>query len=296
MLKERHARLAGDGAAEQRLAGAGRADQQTALGDAAAEALELLRRAQELDDLLQFDLGLVAARHVLEGDLGLVHVEELGAALAEAEGLVAAALHLAQEEDPQAEDEQERQVIGQEGGQPVHARQFALEAHAGIGRGDPGVEILAVDQNHLEFLHRPDAAVADRQRHLLAQAAGGLGLRDGELLEVTGVDLLGEGRVVDLEDLLPLVDHHLEGEQQQQRQDQPEAGGLAVEAGTTARGAERRTVAVVRALLGGLAWHRVLSGAARGCHRRSSPVSASRLCSKMVTARRVVGNTRVRSA
>ena len=51
--EERHVRLAGDGAGEQRLAGAGRADQQHAARDAAAEPLELLRVAQELDDLLR---------------------------------------------------------------------------------------------------------------------------------------------------------------------------------------------------------------------------------------------------
>ena len=41
--EERHARLAGDGAREQRLAGARRADEEHALGNAPAEALELLR-------------------------------------------------------------------------------------------------------------------------------------------------------------------------------------------------------------------------------------------------------------
>jgi hypothetical protein len=51
--EERHIRLAGDGASEQRLTGAGRADQQHAARDAAAEPLELLRVAQELDDLLR---------------------------------------------------------------------------------------------------------------------------------------------------------------------------------------------------------------------------------------------------
>src|SRR3546814_18473012 len=65
--EERHVGLAGDGAGEQRLAGARRADQQTALRDLAAEALELLRVAQELDDLLQLLLGLVYAGNVVQG-------------------------------------------------------------------------------------------------------------------------------------------------------------------------------------------------------------------------------------
>src|SRR3546814_13475973 len=75
--EERHVGLAGDGAGEQRLAGARRADQQTALRDLAAEALELLRVAQELDDLLQLLLGLVYAGHVVEGDApALLQTEE----------------------------------------------------------------------------------------------------------------------------------------------------------------------------------------------------------------------------
>ena len=44
--------FAGDCAGEQGLAGSRRSDEQDALGDAAAEALELLRLAEELDDLL----------------------------------------------------------------------------------------------------------------------------------------------------------------------------------------------------------------------------------------------------
>jgi hypothetical protein len=61
MVKNGHARLARDGAREQRLAGARRAHEQRALGDLAAEARELLRVAQELDDLLELLLGLVDA-------------------------------------------------------------------------------------------------------------------------------------------------------------------------------------------------------------------------------------------
>ncbi len=46
----------------------GRADQQRAFGDLAAEAGELLRVAQELDDLFQLFLGLVDAGNVIESD------------------------------------------------------------------------------------------------------------------------------------------------------------------------------------------------------------------------------------
>ena len=87
--EERHVRLAGDGAGEQRLAGAGRADQQHAARNASAEALELLRVAQELDDLLEVFLGLVDAGDILEGDAAMGLGEELGLRLAEAERLAA---------------------------------------------------------------------------------------------------------------------------------------------------------------------------------------------------------------
>jgi hypothetical protein len=47
-------------------------DEQDALGDLAAELLELLRVLQELDDLPQLFLGLVDTRHVLERHLVLL--------------------------------------------------------------------------------------------------------------------------------------------------------------------------------------------------------------------------------
>ena len=103
----------------------GRSDQQNALGDAAAQALELLRLAQELDDLLQFFLGLVNAGHVLEGDLLLLHREQAGAGFAEAHGLVAAGLHLAQQEEPQAKQKCEGRDVDQ--------------------RGEPGVGVRVLD-------------------------------------------------------------------------------------------------------------------------------------------------------
>ena len=78
--EERHARLAGHRLGQERLPRAGRAEQEGALRDAPAEALELLRVAQELDDLLQLLLGLVGSGHVAEGDLDLVLVQDPRAA------------------------------------------------------------------------------------------------------------------------------------------------------------------------------------------------------------------------
>jgi hypothetical protein len=73
--------------ASQRLTGAGRADQQHTARDLAAEALELLRIAQELDDLLQVFLGLVDAGDVLEGHAAMRLGQKLRLRLAEAHGL-----------------------------------------------------------------------------------------------------------------------------------------------------------------------------------------------------------------
>ena len=119
--EERHVGLAGDGAGEQRLAGAGRADQQHAARDAAAEALELLRVAQELDDLLEVFLGLVDAGDVLEGDAAMGLGQQLGLRLAEAERLAAGALHLAHEEDPHRQDEEHREPGDQHADQRLAA-------------------------------------------------------------------------------------------------------------------------------------------------------------------------------
>ncbi len=81
--EERHPRLAGNRLGQQRLARARRADQQHALGDAAAQARELRRVAQELHHLLQFLLALLDAGHVVEGHAYVLLCDDLGAALAE---------------------------------------------------------------------------------------------------------------------------------------------------------------------------------------------------------------------
>src|SRR6202030_2021284 len=57
--------FAGYCAGEEGLAGSWRSDEQDALGDAAAEALELLSFAEELNDLLELFLGFVNTSDVL---------------------------------------------------------------------------------------------------------------------------------------------------------------------------------------------------------------------------------------
>ena len=115
--EEGHVGLAGHGPGQQGLARARGADEQDALGNAAAELLELLRLLEEVDDLVQLLLGLLDAGHVLEGDFLLLVGEELGPALAEGHGLVAARLHLAHEEDPE-QDQQDEGEPAEEVGVP----------------------------------------------------------------------------------------------------------------------------------------------------------------------------------
>ena len=111
--EERHARLAGDGAREQRLAGARRAVEQHALGDARAERLEFLRVLEELLDLVELLDGLVDPGDVAEGDLRRVDRHPLGARLAEGHDLRAAALHLIDDEEPEEQEDHERQDVGE---------------------------------------------------------------------------------------------------------------------------------------------------------------------------------------
>ena len=145
--------FAGYCAGEKGLAGAGRSDEEDALGDAATEALELLRFAEELDDLLEFFLGFVDAGDILEGDLLLLHGEQTGARLAEAHGLVAAGLHLAEEEEPEAEEEGEGRDRDQQAEPLVGALVLDGDVdaviaerlvHVGVVARDGGVELVLV--------------------------------------------------------------------------------------------------------------------------------------------------------
>ena len=108
--EERHLGFAGDRLGEQRLAGARVADHQHAARDAPAQLLELGRVAQELDQLADLFLGLVTARDVRERDRIVGFVEHARLALAERErAAAAAALHLAHEENPHADEQQHRE-------------------------------------------------------------------------------------------------------------------------------------------------------------------------------------------
>ena len=105
--EERHLGFARDGFRQQRFTRAGRADQQQAARNAAAKLLEFLRVFQEVDDFLHLFLGLVATGDIGKGDGVVVLVQHARLGFAEAErAALAAALHLAHEVHPYADQQQ----------------------------------------------------------------------------------------------------------------------------------------------------------------------------------------------
>jgi hypothetical protein len=174
--EERHLGLAGDGLGEQRLTGTGRADQQHAARDLAAELLELAGVAQEFHEFDHFLLGLLDAGDVGEGDLDLVLAEHARAALAEGHRAPAAgaALHLAHEEDPHADQQQHREPGDEDLGQ--QALLVARLGHHGHAVGQQVVDHLGiVGRIGLETLAGRGLAVDDT---ILDGHAGDIALFD----------------------------------------------------------------------------------------------------------------------
>ena len=107
--EERHLGFTRDRLREQGLAGTGGPHQQHAARNAATELLELLRVFQEVDQLLDLFLRLVAAGDVGKGGRVVGFIEHAGLALAEAERpALAATLHLPHEIDPNADEQEDR--------------------------------------------------------------------------------------------------------------------------------------------------------------------------------------------
>ena len=219
--EEGHARLAGDGAGEQRLTRAGRAVEEDALGDPGAERLELLGVLEELLDLVELLDRLVGAGDVAEGDLGRVHGHPLRLRLAEAHDARAAALHLVHEEDPEAEEEQERKDVGERAERippPVMGSMFVSMLLL-LERVDQRVLLLG------EVAGLVLGSVGERVLELVL-----LLLEDDRLDRVRlGVDALGE--LVEGRDVLGLAGaDHAAGEERQHEDDQDRECGRAEEA------------------------------------------------------------------
>ena len=213
--EERHIRLAGDRARQQRLAGAGRADQQHALRDLAAEPLKFLRVLQVLDDLLEFLLRLVDAGDILEGDAADLLGQQPRAALAETHRPAAAALHLAHEEDPDADQQQHREprdqhaeqrrhvLVDRRGGDP-HALVDQPADQARIGRrvgaegaavGEMAGDVVALDRD-VGDLAAIDVGDEIRKRERRLRAAGRGGLKQIEKRDEKQPDDDPEGEIL----------------------------------------------------------------------------------------------------
>ncbi len=97
----------------------------------AAEPLKLLRIAQKLDDLLQIFLGLVDAGDILERDAAMRLRQQFRLGLAEAHGLPAGPLHLPGQEDPDAEEGEQRQAVDEKRHEPAVAvrRRLGRDRH-----------------------------------------------------------------------------------------------------------------------------------------------------------------------
>ena len=155
--EERHLRFAGDRFREQRLAGAGRADHQHAARNLAAELGELGRIAQELDELADFLLGLVATGDVGERDLDLILALQLRARTPERHRAASAraGLHLAHEIDEQADEDQERNPVEQD----------APERHHVVRRRLPHFDVVLVDELERALSCRPSESSSTPTSH-----------------------------------------------------------------------------------------------------------------------------------
>jgi hypothetical protein len=128
-------------------------------------------------------LGLLDAGDVLERDLLAGGVEQLGLALAEGEGLVAAGLHLAHEEDPQHHDEQDGGPGEEHGEERVVPRLLGLDHH--VGPLEVLHQVGVFGQLHAELL-------SVRVLRPSAEGAGELLAADGHLRHLALLHLLHE--------------------------------------------------------------------------------------------------------
>ncbi|OLC07636.1 MAG: hypothetical protein AUH41_10030 [Gemmatimonadetes bacterium 13_1_40CM_66_11] len=188
--EERPARFTGDGLGEQRLARSRRPHQECAFRQATTQPLEFLRVLQEIDDLLELLLRLIAAGDVGERNLGRVARQQLCLGFAEGEGAVPALLHLPQHEDHEAEDQDVRQEREQHDAERL-PRLPRADVHA-LHREIRGELVVRLErEQHVEALHR----LALHHHRTLERAADLLPLGDFHRGDVAGVELFGELRV-----------------------------------------------------------------------------------------------------
>ena len=211
--------LARYGPGHQRLPGPGRPDEQRALGQPPAQTAELGRILEELDDLLKLLLGLVAPGHVCERHLRRVTGEELRLGLAETEGPRAAALHLAEEEDPEPDDEEPGEDAD-EHGDPVAAGTLPAGLDARLLQLIDERLVRLVREERVEALDLKPVPL-DRRTQLALELAA---LLDRDPHYVSALDLGPELGVRQLLLSLPAAVHELEDQQRYEHDQSPEGG------------------------------------------------------------------------
>jgi len=127
---------------------------------------------------MELVLGFIHAGHVLEGDLLLETREQLGPALSERHGLVAAGLHLPHEENPE-QDEQEDREPADDVAQPA--------VLGGVLDGDVDLA-FPEDLDQVVVLGWKDRL----ERPSLLVLAPEVVVRDGDLFDVAQFDLVHE--------------------------------------------------------------------------------------------------------
>ena len=165
----------------------------------------LLRIAQEFDDLLEVLLGLVDAGDVLKGDPPMRLGQELGAGLAEADRLAAGPLHLPRQKNPHPDDGDQRQPVDEQRHQPIGAFRRRL------GRDGHILFIEALDQRRVVWR-------IGRKGPVVGEMAGDLIARDRNLADMALINLvqeLAEGDVLRRHPLARVLKQHHERNDEQ---------------------------------------------------------------------------------
>src|SRR5690606_31233130 len=186
--EERHLGLTRNGLGQQCLTGTRGTDHQHTARNTTAEALELARITQKLDEFSHFFLGFVTTGHIGKGGLDLIFREQARLAFAEAHWPTLAActaLHLAHEEHEHRDDHQNR-----EAGNPQ------------LGPAALLFGLLAFDQHVVVEQIANQAVVLNRRTDRLeafaiAALADDHVAVDGHTLDATFLDLFKELRIVE---------------------------------------------------------------------------------------------------
>ena len=191
--EERRSGLSGDGLGDQGLSGSRRSDQERSLGDLSSELGVLLRVLQEVDQLLELQLGVVAPGDVGKLDASLGNLLELGLGPSKVHRSshgshrTATALSISSG----ATEEQEQTGKGHQREQQVSEQRHVVALLLGLGDGDIHAA-LGQDIDQLRVVrqdHQGPPSVHGRQLQLRSV------LREPNTLDLSVLDCTDEIRV-----------------------------------------------------------------------------------------------------